>query len=61
MTDATTLVVAADENGSGYAEQTAWRAGGIDPTGVAREGARPPSRPALTTLTIMRRTTRMNT
>ena len=31
MTDATALVVAADENGSGYAEQTAWRAGGIDP------------------------------
>jgi predicted Zn-dependent protease len=39
MTDATALVVAADENGSGYAEQTAWRAGGIDPTGVAREAA----------------------
>jgi len=39
MTDATELVVAADENGSGYAEQTAWRAGGIDPTGVTREAA----------------------
>jgi PmbA protein len=39
MTDATALVVAADENGSGYAEKTAWRAGGIDPTGVAREAA----------------------
>jgi len=39
MTDATELVVAADENGSGYAEQTAWRAGGIDPSGVAREAA----------------------
>ncbi|MDQ2966831.1 MAG: TldD/PmbA family protein [Actinomycetota bacterium] len=39
MTDATTLVVAADENGSGYAEQTAWRASGIDPTAVAREAA----------------------
>jgi predicted Zn-dependent protease len=39
MTDATALVVAADENRSGYAEQTAWRAGGIDPTGVAREAA----------------------
>jgi PmbA protein len=39
MTDATALVVAADENGSGYAEQTAWRAAGIDPTGVAREAA----------------------
>ena len=39
MTDATALVVAADENGSGYAEQTAWCAGGIDPSGVAREAA----------------------
>jgi PmbA protein len=39
MTDATALVVAADENSSGYAEQTAWRAGGIDPTGVAHEAA----------------------
>jgi predicted Zn-dependent protease len=39
MTDATALVVAADENGSGYAEQTAWRAGRIDPTAVAREAA----------------------
>jgi PmbA protein len=39
MTDATALVVAADENGSGYAEQTAWRAGGIDPAAVARAAA----------------------
>ncbi len=39
MTDATALVVAADENGSGYAEQTAWRAGGIDPARVAQEAA----------------------
>ena len=39
MTDATALVVAADENGSGYAEQTAWRATAIDPTAVAREAA----------------------
>jgi PmbA protein len=39
MTDATALVVAADENGSGYAEQTAWRASGIDPAAVAREAA----------------------
>ena len=39
MTDATALVVAADENGSGYAEQTAWRAGGIDPALVAQEAA----------------------
>jgi PmbA protein len=37
MTDATALVVAADENGSGYAEQTAWRASDIDPAAVARE------------------------
>jgi PmbA protein len=39
MTDATALVVAADEHGSGYAEQTAWRVGGIDPTAVARAAA----------------------
>ena len=39
MTDATALVVAADENGSGYAEQTAWRASAIDPTAVAQEAA----------------------
>jgi PmbA protein len=39
MTDATTLVVAADESGSGYAEQTAWRAAGIDPNAVAEEAA----------------------
>jgi predicted Zn-dependent protease len=39
MTDATALVVAADENGSGYGEQTSWRAGGIDPTAVAQEAA----------------------
>jgi predicted Zn-dependent protease len=39
MTDATALVVAADESGSGYAEQTAWRAGGIDPARVAHEAA----------------------
>jgi predicted Zn-dependent protease len=37
MTDATTLVLAADEGVSGYAEATAWRAGDIDPTAVARE------------------------
>jgi PmbA protein len=39
MTDATTLVVAAEEGWSGYAEQTAWRAGAIDPAAVAREAA----------------------
>lgn len=40
MTDATALVVAADEQGSGYAEQTAWRAEAIDPAGVGEEAAR---------------------
>jgi PmbA protein len=39
MTDATALVVAADQGWSGYAEQTAWRAGAIDPAAVAREAA----------------------
>jgi PmbA protein len=39
MTDATALVVAADEQGSGYAEHTAWCAGDIDPTAVAHEAA----------------------
>jgi PmbA protein len=37
MTDATALVVAAAEGCSGYAEQTAWRAGELDPAAVARE------------------------
>ena len=39
MTDATALVVAADEGCSGYAEHTAWRADDIDPAAVARESA----------------------
>ena len=39
MTDATSLVVAADEGRSGYAERTAWRAGDIDPAAVAREAS----------------------
>jgi predicted Zn-dependent protease len=39
MTDATTLVVAADNGCSGYAEATAWRAGAIDPAAVAREAS----------------------
>jgi PmbA protein len=39
MTDATTMVVAADEGWSGYAEQTAWSAQAIDPSAVAREAA----------------------
>jgi PmbA protein len=37
MTDATALVVAADEKGSGYAERTAWRVTEIDPSAVTRE------------------------
>ena len=39
MTDATALVVAAAEGCSGYAEQTAWQAGAIDPAAVAREAS----------------------
>jgi PmbA protein len=39
LTDATALVVAADDNGSGYAERTAWRANAVDPAGVAAEAA----------------------
>jgi predicted Zn-dependent protease len=39
MTDATTLVVAADENRSGYAEASSWRVSDLDPAAVAREAA----------------------
>jgi PmbA protein len=39
MTDATTLIVAADEGESGYAEQTSWKAARIDPAGVSREAS----------------------
>src|SRR5205085_1228792 len=39
MTDATTLVVAADNGCSGYAEATSWRAGAIDPAPVAHDAA----------------------
>jgi PmbA protein len=39
MTDAMALVIAADEGRSGYAEQTAWRVGDVDPAAVAREAA----------------------
>jgi len=39
MTDATALVVAADDAGSGYAERTGWRAGSIDPAAVTRAAA----------------------
>jgi PmbA protein len=39
MTDGTTLVVAAAEGCSGYAEQTSWRAGDLDPAAVTREAS----------------------
>ena len=39
MTDATVLAIAAADGLSGYAEQTSWRAAGVDPVGVAREAA----------------------
>jgi len=39
MTDATTLVVAADNGCSGYAEATSWRVDAVDPAAVAREAA----------------------
>ena len=39
MTDASALVVAADEGRSGFAERTAWRAADIDPAAVAREAS----------------------
>ena len=39
MTDATTIVVAAGEGCSGYAEASSWRAHSLDPAAVAREAA----------------------
>jgi PmbA protein len=39
MTDASTLVVAAAEGCSGYAEQTSWRAEDLDPAAVTREAS----------------------
>ena len=39
MSDATTLVVAAADGMSGYAEASSWRIGEIDPTAVAREAS----------------------
>jgi PmbA protein len=39
MTDATTLVIGAAEDASGYAERTAWRAGQVEPRGVGREAS----------------------
>jgi PmbA protein len=46
MTDATALVVAADEGRSGYAEQTAWRARDVDPAAVGRQAAEKAERTA---------------
>lgn len=46
MTDATALVVAADEDRSGYAEQTAWRAREVDPAVVGRQAAEKAERTA---------------
>lgn len=37
FTDATVLVLAADDAASGYHERTSWRAGQLDPAAVARE------------------------
>ena len=37
MTDAAVLALAAVEGASGYAEQSSWRIGGIDPAATARE------------------------
>nr|MDQ4030191.1 TldD/PmbA family protein [Actinomycetota bacterium] len=37
LTDATALVLAAQDGASGYAEATAWAAGSVDPAAVARE------------------------
>jgi PmbA protein len=39
MSDSTTLVLAAEEGRSGYAEATAWRVGDIDSAAVAREAS----------------------
>lgn len=39
MTDATTLVVSADDGASGYATQTSWSSDGVDPASVGREAA----------------------
>ena len=39
MTDASVMVVAADNGCSGYAEATSWRASSIDPVAVAREAS----------------------
>jgi PmbA protein len=44
MTDATTLVIAAAEGCSGYAEASSWRADALDPQRVAREAAQKAAR-----------------
>jgi PmbA protein len=36
-TDATVLVLAADDDASGFAQRTSWKVGELDPRGVARE------------------------
>jgi PmbA protein len=46
MTDASVLVVAADEGRSGFAEQSSWRAGDVDPAAVAREASEKAERTA---------------
>jgi PmbA protein len=44
MTDATTLVIAAGDDASGYAERTTWRAGAVEPAAIAQEAAEKASR-----------------
>jgi predicted Zn-dependent protease len=44
MTDATTLVVAADEQASGYGEQTTWSTAGFEPSAVGAEAAQKAAR-----------------
>jgi PmbA protein len=39
LTDATALVIAAEDGASGYAEQSAWAERNVDPAAVAREAA----------------------
>jgi predicted Zn-dependent protease len=39
MTDATTVVISAGDDASGYAERTAWRAGLVEPGRVGREAS----------------------
>jgi predicted Zn-dependent protease len=39
MTDATVLVIAAEDGESGYAEASSWRASDLDPAAVARQAA----------------------